>query len=330
VRPSCNELWRADAVDDGTLSAADEESFRRHARLCKICGDRVLLDDRIRNLLRGLPNSEPPELGLRRLRVRLLRDGRRLAMHSIRWRRALLAIVTVMGLAGAAFAGVAFSLGHRFRGAPPVPTSLPIPAPSVSSVLFTLPAATQPAVASASWDRSAPLVSLAEPVPPQVESTTRAVPVPSPVVAPSLASDGKTRAAPKDAARTREVGRHTSDESPAYAEAMSLYRAGEYSAAAEAFHRFCLDFPRSTWLDDAMFLNALSLTQSGRVDVGAEVAARHLSRFPVSFHARDASILVARVARDRGDCDTARRVLRPWLGLNEDTKVAAALGRCTR
>lgn len=112
-----------------------------------------------------------------------------------------------------------------------------------------------------------------------------------------------------------------------YDAAMRTYRAREYEAAARAFHTFAAAHPTSPEAEDAAFLEAASLAFVGRADAAALVAERFLDRFPRSFHAKDAAVLVARVARNRGDCERARRVLVPW-STTGASDVRAALGAC--
>jgi TolA-binding protein len=117
------------------------------------------------------------------------------------------------------------------------------------------------------------------------------------------------------------------DESRDYEAAMNLYRAGRYSEAADGFHRFAERYRDSAFLEDTTFLEALSLTKAGHADAGAVAAARHLAEFPRSFHVKEASVLVARAARDRGECDEARRAVASWHAL-DDVTIREALGTC--
>ncbi len=119
-------------------------------------------------------------------------------------------------------------------------------------------------------------------------------------------------------------------ESADYEGAMGLYRSARYAEAAEAFRRFAAQHRNSGLTEDATFLEALSLTRAGQVDAGAMAASRHLAAFPNSFHMKDASILVARAARERGDCQQARRFLAPWLGSDADATIRDALGACAQ
>jgi TolA-binding protein len=109
---------------------------------------------------------------------------------------------------------------------------------------------------------------------------------------------------------------------------MRIYRDARYSEAAEGFRQFEAKHRDSSFLDDATFLEALSLTRAGHGDAGAVVAARHLKEFPRSFHAKEAAILVARAARDRGDCESARQSVAPWPSTEDDSTIREALGAC--
>jgi TolA-binding protein len=117
-------------------------------------------------------------------------------------------------------------------------------------------------------------------------------------------------------------------ESADYEAVMKLYRGGRHEEAAAAFRQFAMRHRDSELKEDATFLEALSLTKAGHVDLGAVAAWRHLAEFPSSFHKKEASILVARAARDRGDCEEARRSLAPWLAAGGDLTIREALGAC--
>jgi TolA-binding protein len=110
---------------------------------------------------------------------------------------------------------------------------------------------------------------------------------------------------------------------------VEAYRAGRYEEAAELLHAFSLAHASSSFLDDASFLEASSLANAGRPDAAALLAERHLARFPSSFHRKEAAILVARLRRDRGDCDGARKAIAVWMSESpRDARVVAALGGC--
>jgi TolA-binding protein len=167
---------------------------------------------------------------------------------------------------------------------------------------------------------------------PNATAPRAALPTPAPsqaILAPTTATpaNGAQVAHPSLQARP---GGHAVDETADYETAMGLYRGGQFKAAADAFHRFVTTYPTSGLSDDASFLEASALASAGRSDAAALAAERHLGRFPDSFHRRDDSILIARDARDRGDCDAARRVLAPWLDPTKtDGSVLRALGGCS-
>lgn len=146
-----------------------------------------------------------------------------------------------------------------------------------------------------------------------------------PAVAPSSAA--VIAAAPPSSARALSPRPAASGDEVDYAHAIKLYRAGEYTDAARAFHAFGAAHRKDPEAEDASFLEAAALAQSGRGDAAALVAERFLELYPASIHAKDAAILVARAARDRGHCDAARRVLAPWPATSS-VAVAAALGHC--
>jgi TolA-binding protein len=120
-----------------------------------------------------------------------------------------------------------------------------------------------------------------------------------------------------------------SREAADYALAIDTYRLGRFEQAADLLHAFAMAYPRSALVDDASFLEASSLASAGRADAAALLAERHLVRFPDSFHRKGAAILIARVRRDRGNCDGARTVLAPWLrAASSDREVLDVLGSC--
>jgi hypothetical protein len=127
----CSRLWEIDPYREGRLGNADAKSFERHLVACEACRTQLKRDERLGELARALPDDGPTELGLRRLRGRVLRDvATGVAPPAPRRLRAgLAALVLGVGLAVTAWALTA----HR---APPAPdgtvrlTTLPqAPAP---------------------------------------------------------------------------------------------------------------------------------------------------------------------------------------------------------
>jgi hypothetical protein len=72
--PRCDRSWEADAHREGQLGPKDVESFERHCRACAVCAEGLARDERLRTLGRALPVVVPPELALKRVRARILRD----------------------------------------------------------------------------------------------------------------------------------------------------------------------------------------------------------------------------------------------------------------
>jgi hypothetical protein len=113
---SCDHLWKADAIEAGTLAAGDAASFQRHARACKECQERVRIDKRLRALADQLPTVDPGDLQIHRLRARILGDARkRTARPRPPW--------TQIGFAGAAalivsVVAITFLVGRRGNLAP--------------------------------------------------------------------------------------------------------------------------------------------------------------------------------------------------------------------
>jgi len=90
VTADCDRLWEVDAYRSGQLGPRDAESFVRHARACATCRARLEGDERLRDLVAATLSAEPSELGLRRLRARVLRDAARgeasRSATPLRWR----------------------------------------------------------------------------------------------------------------------------------------------------------------------------------------------------------------------------------------------------
>jgi hypothetical protein len=152
--------------------------------------------------------------------------------------------------------------------------------------------------ADESWTLTAPPVGTSAPH----SSTPAAAPSPPAVIA----TDGATQ----------------------YAAAMRLLGEGRNDEAASAFHAFAVSQPDASQAEDASFLEAVALARLGRGDAAALAAEHHLARYPASFHKREASILVARAAVHRAECDKARALLAPWLGLTPDPDALTTLRPC--
>jgi TolA-binding protein len=99
----CTRLWEIDPYRDGRLGEKDARSFERHLRACSACSGQLERDERLRELARALPDADPGELPLRRLRARVMRDA---ATGDVRpgrprgWRLAATAAVVLVGLGG--------------------------------------------------------------------------------------------------------------------------------------------------------------------------------------------------------------------------------------
>ena len=152
-------------------------------------------------------------------------------------------------------------------------------------------------------------------------------PMPAPL-APPLPSVAVARLPSPPAPPRAVVPARPNTESADYEAVMKLYRGARYEEAAVAFRQFGVRHRDSDLAEDATFLEALSLTKAGQIDRGSVAAWRHLAEFPNSFHKKEASVLVARAARDRGDCEEARRSLAPWLASVGDPTIREALGAC--
>jgi hypothetical protein len=300
MRTDCDRGWEIDALREGSLGAKDAEAFERHLRGCETCAGTVTRDARLRALALSLPESEPNELEVRRLRARVLHD----VAVGARPRRSIpapLVALTATLLVGAA----AWALAPRRAPLPPV-ASLPAPASESSSHAPNAEVELGPEQRG-----SAPVAG----------SSTAATPrSPRRSVSPSGAATAR-RTPPAS-------GGDEDDDLGAYASAIALLQAEKYEDAARAFRAFVAAHPHASQTEDASFLEAAALARGGRSDAAALVAEDHLTRFPRSFHHKEAAILVARAARDRGDCAKARAVLAPWLGESIDREAAATLQRC--
>jgi hypothetical protein len=110
-------VWKADALEAGTLAASDAASFERHVRACKECRDRLRIDMRLRSVVEQLSALAPEDLRIHRLRARILSDARERATHPpSRWTRAwTIGAVTLL----TALLAVTFLVSHH--------RSLPLP-----------------------------------------------------------------------------------------------------------------------------------------------------------------------------------------------------------
>lgn len=378
---SCERAWQVDAVEDGRLSPSDP-SFQRHQRACAECRERVASNGRLRAHLRALPERTPPELALRRLRERVLRDAAAsppAAGSSRRIAQVVLALVAAIMLfailvlgrsvlrAGetddARWAGAVVALdGARWlqaRGRRTERVSLlegrirvfvrkqapderflvivPDGEMEVRGTTFEVVVyggATRHVevvegavelrvrgqhgptlIAGQTWD--APALASSEPSSPQ----------PSPSTPTSARSSAPDVTVGRSHPPRPGVAVRADDWMSDYEVAMNLYRGGRFEEAAAAFDRFVVSHPAVDTIDDALFLQSASLARAGRGDAAAVVAAHQIERFPSSLHHKEASILVARAARDRKDCDAARRALSPWFA-TRDAEAIRELGGC--
>ena len=99
----CTRRWEVDPYRDGRFGEKDARSFERHLRTCSVCTRQLERDERLRELARVLPGTDPSELSMRRLRARVMRDA---ATGNVRsasprgWRFAATATVVLVGLGG--------------------------------------------------------------------------------------------------------------------------------------------------------------------------------------------------------------------------------------
>ena len=103
-RRECDRLWEIDAAREGRLSAKDMDAWARHLRICAECSATAMENERIRQAAASWMASEPEELELRRLRVRVLADAARTPARSNRRWAAI--VVTAVVAVVAAFATI--------------------------------------------------------------------------------------------------------------------------------------------------------------------------------------------------------------------------------
>jgi TolA-binding protein len=395
---TCDRLWQVDAVEAGRLSPSDG-SFKRHQRVCEECRSRAAASDKLRSMLRALPDPTPGELGLRRLRERILREaatpgepwwtvrrativatalvalvalviGGRFVLHArdggpeLRWAGSVVPVEGARWLQARAANVERVSLldgeirvfvrkqaaDERFLVVVPDGeievrgTTFDVVVRAGATrhvhvvegvVVLRIRDGQQPTLtAGQTWDL--PSEARTEPVLPPAGPTGAAAAEATAVRAPELARSRVTVATPANTRVTwgtppdpRATGATPAadDWMPDYELAMGLYRSGRFERAAEAFDRFASGHPGASTVDDALFLQAAALARAGRGDAAALVAVHQIERFPESFHRKDAAILVARAARDRKDCEAARRALGPWLA-KHDPDATRELGTC--
>jgi hypothetical protein len=75
VTRACDRFWEIDALREGRLSSRDGAAFERHRTVCAACTERLVEDERLRDLARRLPVSEADPLRVRRVRAQLLRHA---------------------------------------------------------------------------------------------------------------------------------------------------------------------------------------------------------------------------------------------------------------
>jgi len=364
---SCDRLWEVDALREGRLGDVDAASFERHRAQCAVCATRWHEDEALRELGRRLPVPPADALLARRRRAQLLRDAavparRRRPIAVAAFAIAIAAAVALIWTANReallvrapriadalepaatvrASSGATWSIGRaggieivslvagtlvvevpRQHDGERFVVVLPDGFIEVRGTVFEVSANGGATVAVEVREG---IVALRRG---ETETLLRAGDVwpaePPKQAAPSPPASAATPAAPRVPLARPSASTSASTE---YEEAMSLYRARSYAAAARAFHAFAAAHPRAPEAEDAAFLEAASLAFAGRADAAALVAERFLALHPRSFHARDAAVLVARAARDRGDCEAARRVVAPWIAAG-GADVTSALGKC--
>ena len=110
----CQQLWRAEALDDGRLTGVDRESFERHCHTCSECREEIAALRELRKKLGVELVSESPELVKQRQRADLLhRANERLLGRSPRR-----SVVLGAAMAFAAALVVAFVVFQRTSSAP--------------------------------------------------------------------------------------------------------------------------------------------------------------------------------------------------------------------
>ncbi|HEY3815795.1 MAG TPA: FecR domain-containing protein [Polyangiaceae bacterium] len=122
----CDRSWEVDLFRAGRLGPKDAVSFERHLRTCAACQAQRDADEWLQQFARRLTDDEPPELGLRRVRGRVLRDaatGVRASGRGSWWPRLALLGLLLAGVVGT------WAVVTRSRPARGVATTAPLVAP---------------------------------------------------------------------------------------------------------------------------------------------------------------------------------------------------------
>lgn len=304
----CDRTWQVDLAREGRLPPADAQSFDVHRQRCAACDAQFRSDERLADLARALPAPAVDEVAVRKLWNRVLRDRAHAGAPRRRSPTTTVAIaIAAVAVATIAAAASAYAVSAQRRDA-------------------EVAAASAGTAAGAGAGRARGLALIDED-----EASLGAAAVRPPEAAPAACvatppvGGARPPESPEPARARRAVVPGDDRELDAYEAAVAAYRAGAYDDAAAKLHRFTTAYPSSELASDASFLEAASLARAGRADAAGLAAEHHLERYPRSFHKKEASVLVARAARDRGDCDEARRALAPWA---TEADMAANLGRC--
>jgi hypothetical protein len=98
VKRACDRLWEIDPLREGRLTSRDAAAFERHRAVCAECTKRLGEDERVRELARQLPTSDPGPLHVRRVRAQILRRAAA-APEPRPLRRLLPAVLAVLAVA---------------------------------------------------------------------------------------------------------------------------------------------------------------------------------------------------------------------------------------
>jgi TolA-binding protein len=116
-----------------------------------------------------------------------------------------------------------------------------------------------------------------------------------PAVAPSSAARaGAALRAPASAATRPVAPERAAEPSPAsdFAIAMASFSRGDFATAEQLFQRFEARHPRSSQVEDSLFLRALARLRRGDEPGARALAAEYLRRYPNGFRAGEAARLV--------------------------------------
>lgn len=257
--PTCERVWQAEAIDNGSLSGADRASFERHARTCAICSaeQEALAALREAFTSESLPAPMTP-LERRRVRAELLRRVIEERMQPPSrpslpraWRAAL--VVASMSAAVASVPRLAGTTRPHVR----IVQSQSVDAHAVGG---------KP-------EHSGDIV---EPSPPP--SAQHAAPV--------------TRFT-----RSTSPRLPTSNGSALFDDGIDSFKAGRYEDADQKLERFAREYPDDRRCEDAAYVRSVARWRLGDAEGAARLARDYLHTYPNGLRRPEAARIADRVAQ---------------------------------